>query len=60
MDDNKLYRGFHLDCIYPPIPIRCFDWCAQDDEDEERQVYAETLEEVKRAVDELLEEERDV
>ena len=53
---TEKYRGFNIENICPPIPIRSHDWCAQDDGDEERQVFGGTLEDCKEAVDELLNE----
>jgi hypothetical protein len=54
------YRGWLLSHDYPPIPIRDFDWCAThpdyDGEGDARIVHGPTVEAVKAAIDEYLDE----
>ena len=51
-----IYKDFEIEYVYPPIPVRDFDWsyCHIDELGEEnvRGGFASTLEKVKKEIDE--------
>lgn len=60
---EKHYRGWSIDYVNPPIPIRDFDWSAThpdyDGADDGRHVFARTRELAQAEVDAWIEENGD-
>lgn len=53
------YRGWNIDYIHPPIPIRSFDYMAApadyDGAEDERLVHGESIEAIKQKIDDYIE-----